>query len=111
MNPSIAAVLGAAFTAGTTLLPTSAHAVCTQTIYAERSVSNGTTTQLLGRNFSASTNGWFGTTTNVALGDAISAAVAQRSRVTVTGSAASCPPLPAAGFVNIGAITQLIISP
>lgn len=111
MKTSVAAVLGAALMAGMALVPTSARAVCTQTIYAERSVSTGTTTQLLGRNFSTSTNGWFGTTANVALGDAIAAAVAQRSRVTVTGDAASCPPLPAAGFANIGAITLLIISP
>ena len=111
MKTSIAAVLGAAFTVGTALLPTPAHAVCTVTIYAERAVSTAATTQLLGRASSAATNGWFGTATDPEIQNAISAAVSQRNRVTATGSAVVCPPLPASGFANIGAITALIISP
>jgi hypothetical protein len=111
MKTSTAAALGAAFAVGTALLPISAGATCTQTIYAERSVSNGATTQILGRNSSTAVFGYFGTTPNIALQDAISAAVSQRNRVTVTGSAATCPTAPLTGFRNLGTINAVIISP
>jgi hypothetical protein len=98
MRTRMAVGLAAAFTAGMALVPMSAKATCTQTIYAERAASDGTTTQLLGRNENQVGYPvgefeffWHANTTNAQLANLIFSAVSQRNLVEVTGSAASCP--------------------
>jgi hypothetical protein len=111
MKAPIAAILGAALTAGMALAPNPAHAVCVQTLYAERAATNAVSTTLYGRVTSTSLVIWFGTTANDVMENLIASAVAQRNRVTVVGSAATCPAAPATGFRNMGTITSIILSP
>jgi hypothetical protein len=99
----------AALTAGVVALPMSAKATCTQIIYAERALSTGAITQLLGRNTSIDTFQWFGNTTNAQFASLIFSAVAVRNRVMVTGDAAACPTAGTTRF--IGNIQRMVLSP
>lgn len=87
----VATVLIGLLTGFAAALPSTAEAVCTQTIYAERSEVNGVTTQVMGRLLSNSVILWFANTTDPEFARTIVAAVAQRNRLTVIGDAASCP--------------------
>jgi hypothetical protein len=81
----------AAFTAGMVLVPMSAKAICQQTIYAERSFSDGTNGQILGHVSTVDDHAFFASTTNPVISSAIFAAVANRNSVFIIGNATSCP--------------------
>jgi hypothetical protein len=81
----------AAFTAGMVLVPMSAKAICQQTIYAERSFSDGTNGQILGHVSTVDDHAFFASTTNPVVSSAIFAAVANRNSVFIIGNATSCP--------------------
>jgi hypothetical protein len=91
MKTRTAVVLVAAFTAGMALVPMSAKAICQQTIYAERGLSDGTNAQVLGHFSSIDDHVFFATTTNAQFAGLIWAAVAQRNTIIVFGNAATCP--------------------
>ena len=104
----------AVFTAGMALVPMSAKAVCQAEIYADRTVSDGTTTQVTGRTDTAVdpaafTYAYTAETTNALLANLIFAAVASHNRLFVIGSAASCPTTGA--FRDMGTIGQLYQQP
>jgi hypothetical protein len=87
----------------------SAKAVCTQIIYADRSFSDGATAQIVGRANTTDNFAYFASTTNAQIADLIFAAVAQRNRVYVVGSAANCP---ATGDLrDIGNVLQIFQQP
>jgi hypothetical protein len=91
-----------AFTAGITLVPMSAKAVCQQTIYADNALTDGTNTQILGRVNSTDNFAYSATTTIPVFAQVIFAAVSHRNTVIVVGNAATCP---TTGDVrNMGAI-------
>jgi hypothetical protein len=81
----------AAFTAGMVLVPMSAKAICQQTIYAERSFSDGTNGQIIGHVSTVDDHAFFASTTNPVISSAIFAAVANRNSVFIIGNATSCP--------------------
>jgi hypothetical protein len=91
MQTRTAIALVAAFTAGMALVPMSAKAICQQTIYAERSFTDGTNGQIIGHVSTVDTFAWIATTTNPVISSAIFAAVANRNTVFIVGDAASCP--------------------
>jgi len=91
MQTRTAIALVAAFTAGMALVPMSAKAICQQTIYAERSFTDGTNGQIIGHVITVDTFAWIATTTNPVISSVIFAAVANRNTVFIVGDAASCP--------------------
>jgi hypothetical protein len=91
MQTRTAIALVAAFTAGMALVPMSAKAICQQTIYAERSFTDGTNGQIIGHVSTVDTFAWIATTTNPVISSVIFAAVANRNTVFIVGDAASCP--------------------
>ena len=109
MRTRIAVGLVAAFAAGMPLVPMSAKAFCTQTIYAERAASDGNITSILGRNTATNNFFWDAFTTNDQLAELIFSAVAQHNRVEVTGDAASCPAIGPSRAM--GVITLMVQQP
>ena len=91
MHTRTATALVVAFTAGMALVPMSAKAICQQTIYAERSFTDGTNGQIIGHVSTVDTFAWIATTTNPVISSVIFAAVANRNTVFIVGDAASCP--------------------
>lgn len=91
MKKIIVLIMVASLTIAAALVPTAAHAACSQTIYAEWSFTNGVTTQILGRTSSLTTIMFFGNTTDPEVARMITAAVSQRNRINVLGNATSCP--------------------
>jgi hypothetical protein len=114
MQTRTAIGLVAAFTAGMTLVPMSAKAVCQQEIQADRSFSDGTNSQILGRLSSvvdgnAFTFAYFASTTNAVLASQIFAASANHNRVFIVASATACPTTGA--LRDMGNILQLYVNP
>jgi hypothetical protein len=99
----------AAFTAAIALVPMSAKAVCTQVIYADRSFSDGANAQIVGRVNTTDNFAYFAATTNNQIAALIFSAVAQRNRVYVVGSAASCPTT--GDLRDIGNVLQIFQQP
>src|SRR5712671_479813 len=96
MQTRTAIGLVAAFTAGMTLVPMSAKAICQQEIYADRAFTDGTNSQILGRissalDINAFSFGYFATTTNPVFSTLLFAAVANHNRLFIVADAQSCP--------------------
>jgi hypothetical protein len=117
MKTRTTVALAASFTAGMALVPMSAKAICQQTISADHSFSDGTTTQVLGRVNVPDPFTYFASTTNAVLSSLIFAAVANRSTLFIIGDAASCPPapttvpVPAGTSLSMGNILQIFQQP
>jgi hypothetical protein len=111
MQTRTAMALVAAFTAGMALVPMSAKAVCQQTIYAERSFSDGgvTPSQIIGHVSTVDPFSYVATTTNPLIAGLIFAAVANRNSVFIVGSAANCPTT--GNLRDMGAIIQIFQQP
>ena len=109
MQTRTAIALVAAFTAGMALVPMSAKAICQQTIYAERSFTDGTNGQIIGHISTVDAFAWIATTTNPVISSAIFAAVANRNTVFIVGNAASCPTTGA--LRDMGTIIQIFQQP
>jgi hypothetical protein len=104
-----AAMLIGPLTGLTTVFASPVEATCIQTIYAERAETNGSTTQVMGRTLSNSSILWFANTTDQEFARMITAAVAQRNRLMVTGNAIACP---TTGTLRLqGNITSLVQQP
>jgi hypothetical protein len=109
MRTRTAIGLAAVFIAGMTLVPMSAKAVCQVTIYAERSVSDGTNAQVLGRVSSADAFSYFASTAVAQLANLIFSAVAQRNSLVVVGNVGACPTTGA--LRDLGTILTLVQQP
>lgn len=91
--------------------PIVANATCSQTIYAERAYTNGTTTYLYGRTSSTAFVIWYGSTTDDTIANAIFASVAQRNRVLFNGSTTTCPSPSTGSYGYVGTINYLYQQP
>jgi hypothetical protein len=92
-----------------TVAPPPVEAACIQTIYAERAETNGSVTQVQGRNHSTRPILRVASTTDQEFARMIAVAVAQRNRLTVTGSATACP---TTGTLRLqGNVTTLVLQP
>jgi hypothetical protein len=114
MQTRTAIGLVAALTAITALVPTSAKALCQQSIYADRAFSDGNASQILGRTDSAVdpnafTFAYFAETTNALFSNQIFAAVANHNRVFIVASAQTCPTT--GQYRDIGTIIQIFQQP
>jgi len=109
MQTRTAIALVAAFTAGMALVPMSAKAICQQTIYAERSFTDGTNGQIIGHVNTTDDHAFLASTTNPVISSAIFAAVANRNTVFIVGGAASCPTTGA--LRDMGTIIQIFQQP
>jgi len=99
----------AAFTAGMALVPMSAKAICQQTIYAERSFSDGMSGQIIGHVNTTDDHTFLASTTSPVISSLIFAAVASRNTVFLIGNAATCP---TTGTVrDMGTIIQIFQQP
>jgi hypothetical protein len=109
MKKVMLVVFAASLMAAVILGPSSAQALCNQLLYAERSFTDGVTTQIVGRTDAVSTIIWFANTTDPELSRAITAAVSAHNRVFVQGDAASCPTTGVFRFM--GNVTIIVINP
>lgn len=101
---------GLVFAALTSIVPMSAaNATCSLEIYADRAYSDGSLAYVYGSTTSLGSFYVYGDTGNSMLASLFFAATAQRTKIYVTGSAASCPTSGTSRY--IGLISSAAISP